>query len=372
MAEPRLQEAATDAHVALDLRNVSKHYGSTVVAVDGVSVALARGEFLTLLGPSGCGKTTLLNMIAGFFPPTSGRILVEGRDVTRLMPHQRNTGIMFQNYALFPHMSVAQNIAFGLEERRIPRAEIRARVTKAMAMVNLPGLGDRKPQQLSGGQQQRVALARALVTEPQVLLLDEPFSALDKSLRTKMQLEIKQIQQKAKVATVFVTHDQSEALSMSDRIAVMNRGRIEQIGDPREIYHAPKSSFVASFVGEINRIPVVVRGRDGAGLQLSAPAGLSLHFPGSSDAVVVGGDAELYVRPEDIAIAAPRSANPEELRATVLACSYQGSFTLVVLSAEGLDNLLVAVPAGSSEYLLVPGQAVDLRFDLERAVLLPA
>jgi spermidine/putrescine ABC transporter ATP-binding subunit len=360
------EEAAT-----LELRNVSKSYGN-VPAVEDFSLSLAKGEFLTLLGPSGCGKTTLLNMIAGFFLPTTGSIVIQGKDVTRLMPHQRRTGIVFQNYALFPHMSVAQNIAFGLEERKVAKAEIRERVRGMMALVNLPGFEDRKPSQLSGGQQQRVALARALVIEPEVLLLDEPFSALDKSLRTKMQLEIKQIQQKAQVATVFVTHDQSEALSMSDRIAVMNKGKIEQIGAPRDIYRHPQSRFVASFVGEINRIPVKVAAAAGGGIELHGPGGLSLHFPKRIDGISNGMDAELYVRPEDIQITSRPAAGVNALKADVLACSYQGSFTHVVLGAEGMDNLLIAAPASPTTDALIPGHPINLHFDLERATLLPA
>jgi spermidine/putrescine ABC transporter ATP-binding subunit len=369
--DAELPMKAVDAKPALELRNVSKEYGN-VLAVADISLSLAKGEFLTLLGPSGCGKTTLLNMVAGFFPPSSGQILLEGQDVTRLMPHQRNTGIMFQNYALFPHMTVAQNIAFGLEERRRPKAEIRERVKAMMAMVNLPGLEDRKPSQLSGGQQQRVALARALVTDPQVLLLDEPFSALDKSLRTKMQIEIKQIQQRARVATVFVTHDQSEALSMSDRIAVMSKGTVEQMGSPQEIYRHPRSRFVAQFVGETNRIPVTVLGFEGDTTVLDGPAGLRLRFPRRVGNVAAGGSAELYVRPEDISVVTAPEATFNALTANVVTCSYQGSFTHVVLSAEGLDNLLVAAPASPSTDALAPGQAINLTFDLERASLLSA
>ncbi len=365
------QAEATRKAATLELRNVSKSYGN-VQAVDDISLSLAKGEFLTLLGPSGCGKTTLLNMIAGFFPPTTGSIVIQGKDVTRLMPHQRRTGIMFQNYALFPHMSVAQNIAFGLEERKVTKAEIRERVARIMAMVNLPGFEDRKPSQLSGGQQQRVALARALVIEPEVLLLDEPFSALDKSLRTKMQLEIKQIQQQAQVATVFVTHDQSEALSMSDRIAVMSKGQIEQIGAPRDIYRHPQSRFVASFVGEINRIPVKVARTTSDGIELLGPAGLSLTFPKRIDGTSDGMDAELYVRPEDIQVVSRPAAGVNALKAGVLACSYQGSFTHVVLGAEGMENLLIAAPASSTTDALAPGHQINLHFDLDRATLLPA
>jgi putative spermidine/putrescine transport system ATP-binding protein len=357
------------ARVALELCQVTKSY-SEVPAVRDISLSLSEGEFLTLLGPSGCGKTTLLNMVAGFFPPSSGQVLIQGRDVTRLMPHQRNTGIVFQNYALFPHMTVAQNVAFGLEERDLSKAEIRDRVGKMLTMVNLPGFDDRRPSQLSGGQQQRVALARALVIEPQVLLLDEPFSALDKSLRTKMQIELKQIQRKAKVATVFVTHDQSEALSLSDRIAVMNAGRVEQIGEPHEIYRFPRTRFVASFIGEINRIPVIVRAIGSSKMELDGPMGLRFSLPRSVVEIGVGDAVDLFVRPEDIEITDKDDDLVNTKSAEVVAASYQGSFTHVVLSASGLENIMVAAPLSQLAHTIKPGQKVKLRFNLERASLL--
>ena len=220
--------------IAVQLDGVTKRFGN-VVALDNVSLLVRRGELMTLLGPSGCGKTTLLNVVAGFLLPDSGEIAIDGRRVTDVPPHRRESGIMFQNYALFPHMSVAANVGYGLRMRRVVKPEIARRVADALALMKLDGLEDRKPRQLSGGQQQRVALARALVIRPRVLLLDEPFSALDRNLRAAMQVEIKEIQRKLGVTTIFVTHDQSEALSLSDRIAVIAAGRIRQLGTPDEI-----------------------------------------------------------------------------------------------------------------------------------------
>jgi len=240
----------TSATIKLD--DVTKTFDGRVVAVDGVTLDIAAGEFFSLLGPSGCGKTTSLRMIAGFERPDSGRVHVAGRDITDLPVHKRDMGMVFQSYALFPHRTVAENVAFGLRMRDVPRPEIERRVAAALAQVALTGLEARKPGQLSGGQQQRVALARALVVEPPVLLCDEPLGALDRKLRQQMQFELKELQKRLGVTLVFVTHDQEEALAMSDRIAVMNHGKVEQVGSPAEIYEKPRTRFVADFIGEIN------------------------------------------------------------------------------------------------------------------------
>jgi putative spermidine/putrescine transport system ATP-binding protein len=236
----------------IKLQDVTKTFDGKVVAVDAVTLDIAAGEFFSLLGPSGCGKTTSLRMIAGFERPDSGRVHVGGQDITDLPVHRRDMGMVFQSYALFPHRTVAQNVAFGLRMRDVPKAEIDRRVASALAQVALTGLEDRRPSQLSGGQQQRVALARALVVEPRVLLCDEPLGALDRKLRQQMQFELKELQRRLGVTLVFVTHDQEEALAMSDRIAVMNHGRVEQIGAPTAIYERPRTRFVADFIGEIN------------------------------------------------------------------------------------------------------------------------
>ena len=302
-----------DGAPALELQDVVKAYGD-VRAVDGVSLRVEPGEFVTLLGPSGCGKTSLLNMIAGFFPPSSGRILLAGKDVTHTAPYLRNVGVVFQSYALFPHMTVAQNVAFGLEERRIRRAEIDRRVRQALDMVHLGAFGARRPAQLSGGQQQRVALARALVIEPRLLLLDEPLSALDKNLRTQMQIEIKQIQRQTGIAAIFVTHDQNEALSMSDRIAVLNHGKVEQVGSARDIYCAPRSGYVASFVGDINRFPGTVSGSDPTATMIDLGDGVVLCASAERGRFSQGSKVDVFVRPEDITLGVPMAGQSNVLR----------------------------------------------------------
>src|SRR5262245_59226178 len=251
------------ADIAVELEEVTKRFGK-ITALDDVSLLVRRGELITLLGPSGCGKTTLLNLVAGFLMPDSGEIAVDGQRITDVPAYRREIGIMFQNYALFPHMNVAANVGYGLRMRRVAKAEIVRRVADALALIKLAGLEDRKPRQLSGGQQQRVALARALVIRPKVLLLDEPFSALDRNLRASMQVELKEIQRKLGVTTIFVTHDQSEALSLSDRIAVVAEGRIRQLGTPDEIYRQPVDRFVASFVGDVNVLRARLERIDGA------------------------------------------------------------------------------------------------------------
>ena len=237
---------------SVELRNVTKVFGTDTTAVANASFAIQKGEFFSLLGPSGCGKTTLLRMIAGFETPTSGAVFLDGKDITHQPPYKRDVNLVFQNYALFPHMSVQQNIAYGLKMKKFPKAQIAEAVKDVIDMVKLTGLEGRKITQLSGGQQQRVALARALVNHPSVLLLDEPLGALDKKLREQMQIELVNLQEKVKITFIYVTHDQEEALTMSDRIAVMNVGRIEQIGTPKSIYEFPATRFVADFIGTSN------------------------------------------------------------------------------------------------------------------------
>jgi spermidine/putrescine transport system ATP-binding protein len=242
----------------VELHDVSKLFGE-ITAVDNINLQISDGEFFSLLGPSGCGKTTTLRMIAGFEQPTVGEIYLHGRPVAGIPAHKRPVNTVFQNYALFPHMTIWQNVAFGLEMKKVPKDEINRRVGEALELVQLGGMGERKPKQLSGGQQQRVALARALVNHPEVLLLDEPLGALDLKLRKEMQFELKQIQERLGITFIYVTHDQEEALTMSDRIAVMNAGKVQQIGTPREIYEHPKNRFVADFIGETNFVPAKVK-----------------------------------------------------------------------------------------------------------------
>jgi len=291
-------------HLVLD--GLAKAYGAGPPAVAALSLEVAAGELLGLLGPSGCGKTTTLRMIGGLTPASAGRVIVGGREVTALPPHRRDIGIVFQNYALFPHMSVRGNVAFGLQMRKIPREEVARKVARALEMVRLAGLGERGPKELSGGQQQRVALARALVIEPSILLLDEPLSNLDAKLREEMRGEIADIQRRLGITTVFVTHDQAEALALSDRIAVMRAGRLEQLGTPHEIYEHPQTPFVADFVGRINRLDAVRTGGD------SVMAGnLALRAGTGGPA----GPVMLMVRPHRIEFAAGDGARGPEWNA---------------------------------------------------------
>jgi putative spermidine/putrescine transport system ATP-binding protein len=300
---------------------VTKSFGKTV-ALHEVSLAVKRGEFMTLLGPSGCGKTTLLNLAAGFFSPDGGEILIDGERVNDVPTYRREIGMMFQNYALFPHMSVAANVAYGLKVRHVEKHDIARRVAKALELVKLTGMEERKPRQLSGGQQQRVALARALVINPTVLLLDEPFSALDKNLRGSMQVELRDIQRKLGVTTIFVTHDQSEALSLSDRLAVMSEGHIRQLGTPTEIYRRPCDRFVASFVGDAN----VLRGRldriDGPKVSIALGSVRASVPLGSLQGVAVSAPVDLYVRPEHLELT--DSEGPCARRGSIVAQVYQG------------------------------------------------
>ena len=288
--------------VAVEARNVSKVFGTgadAVRALDGVSVTIRANEFFTLLGPSGCGKTTLLRLIAGFELPTAGEILLEGQHVEHLPPYQRPVNTVFQSYALFPHMTVAQNIAFGLEMRNVAKAEIDSTVTEMLGLVKMAGLGGRRPSQLSGGQQQRVALARALANHPKVLLLDEPLSALDLKLRQGMRTELKALQKRTGITFIFVTHDQEEALTMSDRIAVMSQGKIQQLGAPLDIYEQPVNRFVADFIGDTNFVSATIDGRAGDFVRCRCEGGLDL-LASPIGGVASGAKVTLAVRPEKI------------------------------------------------------------------------
>ncbi len=282
----------------IGIQKVSKRFGATV-ALDALDLAIQPGELFFLLGPSGCGKTTLLRCLAGFEKPDTGTILFGENDVTRLAPHERNTGMVFQSYALWPHLTVAENVAFGLEERKVPPAEIERRVAQALEAVQLGALGARKPHQLSGGQQQRVALARALVVRPRCLLLDEPLSNLDARLRAEMRGEIRRVCKSHQLTTVYVTHDQKEALAIADRMAVMEEGRILQIGTPREIYARPRSATVARFIGETNLLRGRIVGGEGGRLLVDTPLCRFQGVAGDSDELLRrGGEALVSVRPE--------------------------------------------------------------------------
>jgi putative spermidine/putrescine transport system ATP-binding protein len=266
---------------SVELESITHRFGATT-AVDDVSLAVEAGELVALLGPSGCGKTTLLRIIGGFIVPSAGSVRVDGRAIDHLPVSRRDIGIVFQNYALFPHMTVYENVAYGLRARHAPRAQIRERVARMLETVQLEGLRDRVPRQLSGGQQQRVALARALAVEPRILLLDEPFGALDKNLRLDMQIEVKRLQRQFGITAILVTHDQEEAMSLADRIAVMNRGRVEQFASPVEVYDRPRTLFVNSFVGTANLIAGDIVARDGAMLTITLEAGATVLLPGAA------------------------------------------------------------------------------------------
>ncbi|HVO89142.1 MAG TPA: ABC transporter ATP-binding protein, partial [Casimicrobiaceae bacterium] len=309
------------AHVRLE--RVSKQYGS-VVALDDVDLDIAKGELLSVIGPSGCGKTTLLRMLAGFVDPSAGRIVIDGQQVTGVPPERRSIGMVFQSYALFPHLTVGQNVGFGLVERGVPRARVRERVAELLALIRLPDVYDRFPAQLSGGQQQRVALARAVACEPRVLLMDEPLGALDLKLREAMQIEIRRIQKALGTTTLYVTHDQSEAMRISDRIAVMNGGRIEQCGCAADLYAAPRTRFVAEFIGKMNFVPGTVVQRSGDAVSVKTDVGL-VHA--RSDATLAVGDAVvLGVRPEDVLIDPAERSDGTRVSAQVEENAYLGTF----------------------------------------------
>lgn len=349
----------------VELRDVTKRFGK-VTAVDSVSLAVAPGEFLTLLGPSGCGKTTLLRMIAGFESPDAGRVILSGNDVTELSAHQRDVTTVFQQYALFPHLNVFDNVAFGLERRRAGRDEIRCRVADALEMVRLEGLDQRQPGELSGGQQQRVALARSLVVEPKVLLLDEPLAALDLKLRKQMQLELKGLQRRLGISFIYVTHDQEEALTMSDRIVVMNAGRIEQIGRAEEIYERPLTEFVAGFIGVSNTIEGIVEAVNGVSIINIG----NMRVGARANGVKLGERVRVLVRPEKINISS--DASPLALAGKVESAVYLGESTQWKISIEGgqaltaLEQNRRAFQSGETRI----GQTVYVSWDPENAVIL--
>lgn len=331
----------------IEFKNIVKRYpGSSSAAIEELNLEIETGEFLTLLGPSGSGKTTTLMLLAGFEAPSSGQILLDGKAIESLPPHQRNMGVVFQSYSLFPHMTVAQNVAFPLSVRKVPTAEIDQRVKQALAKVQLADYANRKPIQLSGGQQQRVALARALVFEPKLVLMDEPLSALDKKLREEMQLEIRRLHRELGVTMVFVTHDQSEAMTLSDRIVVFNKGRISQLGSPTELYHQPSNPFVASFLGDNNLSSGTVVAQNTSSVEIKTAQGLSLFArPAVGTSIATGSASTLCVRPEFLRLIVPdtnntpsSSAQVNRLAATVQDIIHQGDHARLLLQLPQLGH----------------------------------
>ena len=370
VATEAAQERAGSANKRyLDVAAVTKRFGTATVLKD-LDISVARSEFISLLGPSGCGKTTLLRLIAGLLKPDTGRIAINGSDLTQVPAHKRNIGVVFQNYALFPHLTVEQNIAFGLEAQKTPKAEIGGRVQNALALVRMETFADRRVAALSGGQQQRVAVARALVVKPSLLLLDEPFSALDRKLRETMQIELRHLLRDLEITSIFVTHDQDEALVMSDRIAVMNEGRIEQLGTPDEVYSSPASLHVLEFVGQSTRIAGTV-GAAGPGgpVSVATPVGKILAL--SRDDARASGKVVLGVRPECIALGERPSADFNEIAAQLTDIVFFGSKSALYFQPPGADDR-IQVEVARLPANITPGSALKLHWPIAETMVYPA
>lgn len=349
----------------LQMRGVSKAFRNTSV-IEGLDFAIARNEFVSLLGPSGCGKTTMLRMIAGLLPADSGAILLDGTDITRTPPHRRDVGVVFQNYALFPHLTVAENVAFGLEARGVARDEIRRQVPSALELVRMSEFAQRPVTALSGGQQQRVAVARALAVKPKLLLLDEPLSALDRKLRETMQIELRRILRAQGITAIFVTHDQDEALVMSDRIAVMNAGRIEQIGTPTQIYEQPASAFVLEFVGLSSRLTGTVSTTDGSAIAVETAIGTVKAAAGFTR----GARVMLAVRPEHVTLGTPGEGD-NGASLTLEDIVYLGSKTQLYLKG-GSEDARITVEVAGATAIPEPGSLVSLRWPVRDTLAFPA
>jgi len=346
------------------LAGLTKAFKDTI-AVEGLDLTVREGEFFSLLGPSGCGKTTTLRMIGGFEEPTEGRVFLGGIDVTDLPPNKRDVNTVFQSYALFPHLDVRENVAYGLKRKRVPAPDVADRIAEMMTLVRMKGYEARKVHHLSGGQQQRVALARALVNRPQVLLLDEPLGALDLKLRKQMQLELKRIQQEVGITFIYVTHDQEEAMTMSDRLAVMNDGRLEQVGPPQEVYDGPTTEFVASFLGASNLLSGTVTTRREPLAEVRLADGTVIKVP-ADRAAAAGSSIRIGVRPEKIVISAGHQGADgiNALPATVVDSSYTGVSRSYVCTTSGGDTVIVYVQTvGESAQVLDAGAAVSLTWD---------
>ena len=362
------REMSASPPPAIALRGVTKRYGANV-ALKPTDLDIAEGEFFCLLGPSGCGKTTTLNLIGGFIAPTAGEIFIRNERVDRLPPHKRSVNTVFQSYALFPHMTVRDNVGFGLKMARVPPRDAVGRIEQALALVGLEVFGDRLPAQLSGGQQQRVAVARALVNNPAVLLLDEPLGALDLKLRKRLQIELSQIHRDVGTTFVYVTHDQEEAMSMSTRIAVLSEGRVEQIGTPSEVYYRPNSRFVADFIGESNFLPVDTSSSTNGVVHLADGRAL----PCNRRDWKGGAAATLMVRPESIHVAGPGGGPGASLTGRVVQTSFLGSQTRIAVSCDAVTAPITVSQFGRERMAagdLAPDREVSLWWDPDDAVLL--
>jgi len=350
------------------LRNLTKRFGE-VLAVDNVTLEVHASEFLTLLGPSGSGKTTTLMMIAGFETPTEGEILIEESDISTIPPFKRNIGVVFQNYALFPHMTVYENIAFPLKMRKLAKLEVKKKVERALEKVRLPGFEKRYPKQLSGGQQQRIALARALVFDPPLLLMDEPLGALDKKLREYMQIEIKHLQKDLKITTIYVTHDQAEALIMSDRIAVFNRGRIEQIGTSGEIYNSPANKFVADFIGETNFLDGSITRIEETGFLCKSAGGADFVIA-KRNGMSIGEKVSVAIRPEKISFLAEGMEGFNLLQGKVEEMIYVGDIWRYRITLNETESLIVKQQAFSENQARKKGDNVVIGWAISAAQIL--
>jgi putative spermidine/putrescine transport system ATP-binding protein len=354
--------------IDVELRNIRKTFGQNVV-VENFNLQIGQGECISFLGPSGCGKTTTLNIIAGFLEPDQGDILIKGKRMNGVPSNKRELGMVFQTYSLFPHMTVAENVAYGLKLRKMPKAEIAQKVQRVLELVKLPHVADRYPKQLSGGQRQRIAIARALVIEPSLLLLDEPLSNLDAKLREELRDELKRLHTETGVTTIFVTHDQEEALYLSDRIVVLDHGKVEQIGTPWDIYNRPASEFVHTFIGKSNRIPGTVSGLDNGRIVVATDAGFRLAASPKDRTFKTGDRVSAYIRPEKIAIlpvgdGSSPSGNPNPVQGTVKLLSFLGAFVECEVEV-GTVSLSVRVQATGQELRLETGQTVTLDWDPE-------
>ncbi|MFD0693584.1 ABC transporter ATP-binding protein [Paenibacillus sp. GCM10027628] len=354
----------------LEISNLTKSFNGNRV-LDKIDISIEKGTFLSLLGPSGCGKTTTMKMVAGFERQDEGTISISGQTIDALPPYRRNIGMVFQSYALFPHMTVAQNVAYGLEQQKMARTDIRREVAKALEMVQLTGFEQRKPRQLSGGQQQRVALARALVIKPSLLLLDESLSALDKNLRTAMQIELRMIQKEIGITTIFVTHDQEEAMTLSDRIAVMKGGKIVQIGSPNAIYEKPSNTFVAGFIGHSNFLRGTVREMNGDRMLLSIDQGgnMTIPAPASDTAIQPGQTIIVSIRPERIRLS-KADTDDTGVKGTIKFITYVGSLSTYLIDVNG-QEMKVQLQNDTGASVFSQGDEVCLNWNADNQILLP-